>query len=132
MCNRRTKLLSLAAVVVVAAVLYLTFAALRPRPQAVFRLREVHAYIMPYRPPPAVSGNHRVQAEFEYVGPQLTPRMGTFRGMLVPLGLVPPPPDVRWHVEDIFLLDEAGNELARLSPTRSTTRPSAHVGFADI
>jgi hypothetical protein len=127
----RRKLLWLAAVVIVLVPILIPWLLSRPQPQAVYRLRAVRAHVMPARPPGVtVQGNRMVEAEFEYVGPPLAPPTN-FRRLLNRANLTAAPPDVRWFVEDIVMVDEQGRELSKLAPGRSTTRPSAHGGFSE-
>ena len=132
MASRRTKVLWFVGVVATAASVIAIAWALRPARPGVFRLREARSYIIPRRLPPSmVSGDRQVEADFEYVGPTLSPRVGAVRRILMGIGALSRPPTVQWRVQDIVFLDEAGQELARLPVIRSTTRPSAHPGFME-
>jgi hypothetical protein len=86
--------------------------------------------VIPKRPPPAV-GDRQVEADFEYVGPPLSPRVGEVKRFMMRLGLVRRPVAPRWHIEDIVLLDSQGRELHRMTTRFSTTRPFARGGFVE-
>jgi hypothetical protein len=103
------------------------------RPQTpVFRLREVTAHRLTGAQ--RVSGEHMVQAEFDYVGSPVTPAgVGVTRRTLGRLG-VGRPPVPRWLIEDVVLLDGDGRELCLLPASGSSvpaTRPAVRLGLGE-
>ena len=135
MTKRRGKLLLLVVgIVAIVAILLITYSRSSDQTESTFRLRETRSYAIPKRPPPSAGGDRQVEADIEYVGPQLSPRVGEVKRFMMRFGLVRPPVAPRWHVEDIVLLDAQGRELHRMSTgsrSSAATRPWAHGGFME-
>ena len=134
MTKRRRKLLLLVAAVAMCLILLIASLRSSERP-TVFRLKEARAYVIPKHVAPLRHrGDRQVEADIEYVGPPLSPRVGTFKRFMMRLGLVRSPAAPRWHIEDIVLLDAQGRELHRMatgSMSNAATRPWARGGFME-